>query len=100
MEKRTPITFYQETVLQKSFEKFKYPIEIINSKIEDIIPKCENQSDLLKAMLESGSLGFNALVNILQSQDYAIIAQSLTKHNVKELYRWTWVWSWDGIIMI
>jgi hypothetical protein len=99
MEKRTPVTFYQETVLQESFENFKYPMELINFKMEGIIPKCESQNDLLKAMLESGSLGFNALVNILQTPDYDIIAQSLIKHNVKEFYRWIWLWSWDGLIM-
>jgi hypothetical protein len=74
-------------------------VDIINSELEGIITKCETQSDLLYALRRAGSLGFNALVHMLQTQGYDVIAKSLTNHKVKEFYRWIWLWSWDGVVM-
>jgi hypothetical protein len=97
MEERTPITFYQEIMLQKCFQQFTVPVDDLN--LQGIVSNFNTQEELAKAVMEGGSLAFNALVEALKQNGTVLLALALKNHNILEKYRWVWVWSWEGEIM-
>jgi len=99
MVQRSPVTFYQEIILKKCFALFDYPIHEIMPDMEGIIPECKTQNDLLNAILQGGSLAYNALIEVLKRHIDSKLYMGLRNHNIKELYRWVYIWSWSGEIM-
>lgn len=99
MAQRSPITFYQQIMLKKCFNQFDYPIQDIMADLEAVIPTCKTQNEMLDAILNGGSLAYNALIEALERHVDSKLCQGLRNHGIKELYRWVYVWSWSGDIM-
>jgi len=104
---RRPITFYQETMMRKSFSIYDIPVNDICSKLEGVIPSCQNKDTLLEAVIAGGSLAFNALVeatrvNVLHHPlpKYWYLDQALINHQIPEKFCYVWIWSNTGEIMI
>ena len=104
---RTPITFYQATMLKKCFALYEIMSEEVMDKMKGVIPKCRTQQDLLEAVLNGGSLAFNGLVEAVRHPSFRdthpeswYIDHALMNHCIPEKFRWVWIWTYTGEIMM
>ncbi len=93
---RLPLLFYQEQMLRNSFKAFAFPVEYLTHHLQGIISPCTTQDELLNAIIEGGSLAYNAAIEVLKEHPDKWLYMALVNHNIKEKFRWVYIWSWTG----
>ena len=83
MEQRIPITYYQEIMLKKCFQCFDIPVDI---NLEGIVALFNTQEELLEAVMDGGSLAFNASVEASKQNGSSLLVLALKNHHIPEKY--------------
>jgi hypothetical protein len=109
-------------LLEKAFAKMDIPIDVIQKRMDGVLPKKYtldvpsyaqprriDKEQLKKEIVAGGSSAYTKLVEGLWEQykvcgwngpPYPQLVSHLLDHRVKELYRFVWIWSEDGRIMV
>ena len=93
---RLPLLFYQEQMLRNSFKAFSFPVEYLSHHLQGVIDPCTTQDELLNAIIKGGSLAYNAVIEVLKKHPDKWLYMALVNHNIKEKFRWVYIWSWTG----
>lgn len=93
---RLPVLYYQEQMLRNSFKAFSFPVEYLSHHLQGVISSCTTQDELLNAIIQGGSLAYNAAIEVLKEYPDKWLYMSLVNHNIKEKFRWVYIWSWTG----
>ena len=108
---RLETLYYQRVLLEELFARENLPLEQIRWRMENVL--LENFShrvsvgkkELKNPLLNGGSLAYNSLAGVLGKESrpcdetFPELSDLLNSHEVKELYRYVWIWSDDGHIM-
>ena len=112
---KLPIQYYQRVLLEETFLREDIPVLDICARLLGLLPpniarlvlnnKPVSKEDLKSAITAGGSCAFEQLVYELQrslgpdSPSYPSIAKDMTNHDIKQFFRFAWIWSEDGHVM-
>ena len=109
-----PLHHYQKVYLDQTFKNHDISIEKLSWPMRGILPekyfdlclkdfsksKCSLTKELLQQkVISAGTLGYESLIAACLEAKETDIAESLTKHGVKEVFRFVWIWSEDNSIL-
>lgn len=110
--KKIPIQYYQMVLMDQAFFRRDIPVDTLSWYMHSILPQKYSadqeagskrepldKEQLKKEVIIGGSSAFEALIDAAEKAGLSELVGYLTDHNVKQLYRYVWIWSEDNSIM-
>ena len=98
--KNAPLLYHQFVLLEETFRHHEIPLQEMGWYYGSFVPsqKYNNAEELKLHIIKGGSAFFNGFVNACKEANLNELVVSLTKEDIRALYRFVWIWSEDQCI--
>ena len=111
--KKVPLQYYQLVLLDRAFSEMQIPVDKLcwymdgflpdkyfNYEFPSYVPHCSlDKEQFKKEIILGGSSSYEALIHACDKAGLTEMSNLLCDHEVKQLYRYVWIWSEDNSIM-